>query len=74
MSSKFPRKYDALFALLFDTYLNIPSSKTILNLENFIFKFEKLFKDELAASFGKYEKYLTNLHNDYVPSADKKLN
>ena len=73
MTTSFPRSFDKLFNRLFDTYLNIPSCQTIPNLEKeFINEFVKLFKGELAASFGKYKQYLLDLNNDYVPSAETK--
>ncbi len=73
MTSYFPRSYDKLFHRLFDAYLNVPSKKTLPNLDNdFIQEFEILFKNVLSTSFGKYRQYLIELNSEYIPSSDTK--
>ena len=76
MGQAFPRAYDKIFNTLFDTYLNLPSSKDMPNLENeFIRNLVPLFKQELAdplRGFIKSKQYLQDLNGNYKPSAETK--
>ena len=73
ISNSFPRNYDPLYKRLFDTYLNLASSKTMPNLETeYINAFVPIFKSELASSFIKSKQYLNDLNKDFKPSADTK--
>ena len=73
MTSAFPRSYDGIFSRLFETYLNLPSSQKLPNLEKeYIDELVPLFRNELASSFSKSKQYLNNLHTNYKPSADTK--
>ena len=60
--NSFPRNYDPLYKRFFDTYLNLTSSKTMPNLgDEFINQFVKIFESELATSFTKSKKYLSDI-------------
>lgn len=62
-TSSFPRNYDRIFSTFFDTYLNIPSCKSMPDLETeWIPKFVGLFRNEMV-NFTKSEKYLNDLNN-----------
>jgi hypothetical protein len=66
ISQSMPRNYDKLFDNLFETFLNIPSTKRsdMPNMrQDWIEKFVGLFKKELASSFFKSSKYLKELNS-----------
>ena len=73
LTNSFPRNYDPLFKRLFDTYLNLASSRTMPNLEDeYINEFVPVFKNELAASFSKSKQYLADLNKNFKPSVETK--
>ncbi len=73
VTNAMPRNYCPLYKQLFDTFLNLPSSKALPNLEKeFIYEFLPIFKSELAASFRKSEAYLTQLNANYKPTSETK--
>ena len=54
ISDKLPRGFDSVFQKFFDTILNIPSCKTMPDLEkDWIPVFLSLFRTELALNFSK---------------------
>ena len=66
ISYSFPRNYNFLYKLLFDTYLNLESSKKMPNLEEeFINNFFPIFTNELATSFSRSKKYWNCLDKDF---------
>ena len=73
ITTSLPRNYSPLYKPLFETFLNLPSSKALPNLEKeFINKFLAAFKSELAVSFRKSETYLTQLNANYKPTSETK--
>jgi hypothetical protein len=73
ITTSLPRNYSTLYKHLFDSFLNLPSSKALPNLEKeFINEFLPVFKSELAASFRKSETYLTQLNANYKPTSETK--
>jgi hypothetical protein len=71
ITTSLPRNYTTLYKHLFDTFLNIPSSKALPNLEKeFINEFFPVLKSELAESFSKSETYLTQLNENYKPTSE----
>ena len=66
ISDKLPRGFDSVFQKIFDTFLNIPSCKTMPDLEkDWILEFLSLFHTELALNFSKSENYLKDLNKNY---------
>ncbi len=61
-----PRMYDKLYTKMFDTFLNIPSSHELPDLDNeFIKGFVMLFKPELGNTFNKSKKYLEEMNKHF---------
>lgn len=70
ISSSIPRSYDRVFAKMFDTFLNIPSSDHLPDLKNeFIGSLVVLFKNEIAQSFSKHKPYLQALNDHFNKKA-----
>ena len=66
INDKLPRGFDDVFQKFFDTFLNIPSCKTMPDLEKqWIPEFVNLFRTEFALNFSKSEKYLNELNKNY---------
>jgi checkpoint serine/threonine-protein kinase len=73
ITTAFPRQYDKIFARMFDSFLNIPSSRELPDLDgDFIANLKVLFEQELNVSFRKSAKYLAELNENYPSSLRNK--